>query len=193
MIIIKITNKDLNGLSTEEPTYNNFKIRTNNSKIIPTISNGSISDNIRSAFFIINIFKDLIEPLIIASSTKNKKLICEIHKHDNISFEFISEQCQLNDIIQGAHRNTLYSFQKSGTKLKVFNALYLGRHCILNKNMIDDPDVIGICDVAESKIEYQNAVIRLFKKEFILSQDRFDSLKKYDSKLNAEKIMKVMS
>ena len=59
--------------------------------------------------------------------------------------------------------------------------------------MIDDPDVLQVCEVVENKIEYQNTVKNLFKKYFTLTQERYYALKKYDSKLNAEQLIKVMS
>jgi hypothetical protein len=152
----------------------------------------AISDNIKSAIFIINVFKDLNEPLIIASSTVVPKILERIKKHDNISFQFISDEKQLKDLIQGAHINTLFSFQRSGTKLKVFTALFNGRFCILNKNMIDDPGILKLCEVAENKIEYQFAVKKLFQKNYSQTQDRYEALKKFDSKLNAEKLIEVL-
>lgn len=152
----------------------------------------SISDNIRSVFFIINVFKDLKKPLIIASSKYITKLIDEVNKYENISFQLISCENHLDSLIKKAHINTLYSFQRSGTKLKVFNALYKGKHCIVNTNIIDDPDVLLACEVAENKMEYQNKVKNLFEKDFVVTQERYYALKKYDLKLNAEKLIKLM-
>lgn len=152
----------------------------------------SVSDNVRCAFFMIEVFRDLNEPLIIASSTKQQKLLNEIKKYENISFELISDENNLNDLIKNAHINTLYSFQRSGTKLKVFNALFKGRHCILNKNVVDDIEVLKICEVIADKIQYQNAVRRLFKEEFFITQERSNALKKYDPDINAKQIIQVM-
>lgn len=152
----------------------------------------TVSDNMRSAFFIINVFKDLKKPLIIASSKYISRLIDEINKYENISFQLISSKNHLDNLIKKSHINTLFSFQRSGTKLKVFNALYKGKHCIVNTNMIDDPDVLRVCEVAENKIEYQNKVNNLFEKDFVLTKERYYALKKYDLKLNAEKLIKIM-
>ncbi len=152
----------------------------------------SISDNIRSALFIISIFKDLKCPLIIASSIKAAKVINEMKRYNNISFHFITDEYQLKTLISEAHINTLYSFQRSGTKLKVFNALFNGRHCVLNKNMIDDLDVLKICNVAENKLEYKKSVEELFRIEFEVTQERLNVLHKYNSKQNAEIIIKEM-
>lgn len=153
----------------------------------------AISDNIRSVIFLIDVFKDLKEQLFIASSTTNSEILDEIKKHENISFQLVITENQLDELIKNAHINTLYSYQRSGTKLKVFNALFKGRHCILNKNMIDDLDVLHICEVAENKKDYQEEVKKLFKSEFKITQKRIDALKKYDSKLIAEQLINDLS
>ncbi|NNC51086.1 MAG: hypothetical protein HKO01_11165 [Flaviramulus sp.] len=152
----------------------------------------SISDNIKSALFVINVFKDLNFPLKIASSTEVKKIVDEIDKHKNMSFELITDYNQLTLLINEAHINTLYSYQKSGTKLKVINALFKGRFCVLNKNMIDDPDVLEICKVSEGKIEYKKVIENLLDTKFEVTQKRIIALQKYNSKKNAEKIIKEM-
>ncbi|MFV0564642.1 MAG: hypothetical protein ACK5NB_02305 [Flavobacteriaceae bacterium] len=152
----------------------------------------SVADNLRVAFFMADVFKSLNVPLIIASSTKAPELIEHIKKHAHISFQLILNNKQLDGLIENAHINTLYSFQRSGTKLKVFNALFKGRHCIVNKNMVDDEAVLSVCTVAETKTDYQNTVIRLFDEKFVLSQKRIEALKKYDTKQNAKKLVGIM-
>ncbi len=152
----------------------------------------SIADNIKSALFIIDVFKDLNECLIIASSTRVPKIINEINKHNNISFQIIDNNEQLDSLIKEAQINTLYSFQKSGTKLKVFNALFKGRHCIINTNMIDAPDVLKICEVVQTKEEYKRAVKKMFEKKFLLTQERQNILKTYKAKNVAKILIETM-
>ncbi|WP_282136643.1 hypothetical protein [Seonamhaeicola maritimus] len=152
----------------------------------------AVSDNIKSALFLIDVFKDLEEPLIIASSTEVPKVLNEIKRYDNISFEFVFKEEQLKTLIREAHINALYSFQRSGTKLKVFNALFNGRHCILNTNMVDDPDVLEVSCVVENKVEFQKAVKHLFGKKFIITNERRELLKKYSPVVNAKKLIDIM-
>ena len=152
----------------------------------------SVADNIKSAFFMVEVFKDLNEPLIIASSTIHQRLTDEINKYENISFQLISDEKHLNELIKNAHINTLYSFQRSGTKLKVFNALFKGRHCILNENMVDDIEVLKVCEVVENISDYRKVVKRLFEEEFFVTQERCNALKTYDPKLNAELLVKKL-
>lgn len=192
--------------------FNYFKKRfSNDTLFLPVFQNGktpkdisgfgkyalyhgdlSISDNIKSALFLVEVFKELNVPLIIASSTNNRLLTGVVSKYENISFQLIRNEGYLNQLISGAHINTLYSFQRSGTKLKVFNALFNGRHCIVNENMVDDSNVLAICVVAETVIEYQDAVKRLFETEYKLSSERVNALKIYDVELNAQKLVEAM-
>ena len=152
----------------------------------------SVADNIKSALFIIDVFKTLKMPLVIASSIKVKVLLEAIDTCKNIKFHQVNSNAELNTLIENAHINTLFSFQKSGTKLKVFNALYKGRHCILNANMVDDPEILNECVVVTTTLEYQTAVKHLFTKEFKHAQSRQNALLRYNSKANAQKIVEVM-
>lgn len=150
----------------------------------------STADNIKSARFLIDVFKDIAYPLIIASSTMNKKLLTLIDSHKNISFQSIGSEQQLLRLIGNAHINTLYSFQKSGTKLKVFTVLFNGRHCILNKNMVDDSNLLKVCEIAETKDDYQKEVRTLINEEFVLTEERKKALSKYSNIENAKIIVK---
>ena len=152
----------------------------------------SVSDNVRAALFLIEVFKGLEMPLIIASSIPVKVLLSKVKTVKNITFQIVDSNAELSALIENAHVNALFSFQKSGTKLKVFNALYRGRHCILNENMVDDPLILELCEVVSTLEAYKAAVKKIFEKEFIPSPRRAEALSKYESTLNAQKIIDVL-
>jgi len=152
----------------------------------------SSPDNVKSALFLIDVFRELDKPLVIASSVKVNSIISLIEQHKNMSFQYVDTAEALEELIKNAHINTLYSFQRSGTKLKVFTALYNGRHCIVNRNMIDDPDVLGICTVAETKEDYKKAVLGLMNTPFVLTPSRQQVLKRYHYKTNAQKVVDAL-
>ena len=152
----------------------------------------STSDNIKSALFLIDIFKDLDKPLVIASSVRVNSILSKIEQYSNISFKYVNREEVLLELVKNAHINTMYSFQRSGTKLKVFTALYSGRHCIINKNMVDDPDILRVCSIAETKKDYMDAAIKLFDEDFKVTKSRQKALKKYDSSINAKKIVEAL-
>lgn len=150
----------------------------------------SISDNLKSAIFLINVFKSIKVNFIIASSIKPKVIIDLVNAYDTISFEKIKDNEQLQYLIENAHINALYSFQRSGTKLKVFNALFNGRHCILNDKMVDDLDILSACEVAENSDDYRKKILLLFKQEFKQTDKREKALTNYNNLDNANVIIK---
>ena len=153
----------------------------------------SIADNIKSALFIISVFKTLKHQLVIASSVFPKQIQKEISNEDHITFERIKTDAQLDSLIHNAHVNTLYSFQQSGTKLKVFNVLFKGRHCVLNTNMVDDQAILNACSVVSDKRSYQKVVEYLFRQPFEITKKRESALLKYNDVNNAKYLIDKFS
>ena len=121
----------------------------------------STSDNEKSVNYLINIFEELDCKLVIASNYLPISIENKIKRLDNIVFEFINNDEHLDKLIQLAQINVLFSFQKSGTKLKVFRALYRGKHCVINSNIVDDELIISLCHIANSPREFKNIIIEL--------------------------------
>lgn len=125
-----------------------------------------IADNIKSCHFLVKIFSNSPHPLIIASSTINSALIQEISKNKNISFVNITNHKKLNNLIQNAHLNILPTFQNSGIKLKLINALYLGRFCLVNNLMIQNNTLEDFCYEANSIEQFQQQISFIFRMTF---------------------------
>jgi hypothetical protein len=118
-------------------------------------------DNKEAIREIIGIFKTLEYPLIIASGTGEKFVQGLIEDSTNIKFVKIDSFAHLKQLLLKAHVNIIISFQRSGTKLKLINALYNSRFCIINDNIIDDPAIESLCIVANTRNEIRDAVLKL--------------------------------
>ena len=72
---------------------------------------------------------------------------------DNLSdkFEELKDNAHLKSLFHEAHICISWSFQKSGTKLKLMNALFNSRHSIINENIIVDTAIISLCSIAQNK------------------------------------------
>ena len=153
----------------------------------------SISDNLKVAHFLINVFKDLDYPLVIAGSKNLDILKTAVKQYSNISCKKISTKKDLKKLFAGAHINICYSFQRSGTKLKVIHSLYEGRHCVVNENVIDDPKILEQCTLAKTEDELIKAVGDLRNQPFIQSKEREDALDSvYNVEKNAQKIIALL-
>jgi hypothetical protein len=127
-----------------------------------------MSDNKRAAAFLINVFKKIPDyKLIIASSCGADFIESKIASFSNISYVYIESQEHLDQLLTDAHINVMLSFQQSGTKLKLISALYKSRFCIINKNIVDDKNTRDLCEMAETEVEFIDAVNRLIQQPYL--------------------------
>ena len=155
--------------------------------------NLSVAENIYAAEFLVNnVFNDINYPLIIAGKNPSKYLIEEINKYDHIDLMTNLSDHEISELIQNAQINILPTFQKTGLKLKLLASLYLGRHCIVNENMVENTGLEDLCiikntaaDMKESILKYKDITFTendILKRKEILETD-------FSNKTNAEKIV----
>lgn len=118
-------------------------------------------DNRAAVTEIIRVFRDINYPLVIASGTGEDFVRKLADAATHIKFEKLESFGHLQTLLGRAHINIIISFQRSGTKLKLVNALYNSRFCIINNNIIDDASVASLCVTANSTDTIRNAVMKL--------------------------------
>tara|TARA_R110000787_G_scaffold113832_2_gene223167 strand:+ start:1085 stop:2215 length:1131 start_codon:yes stop_codon:yes gene_type:complete len=179
------------------PAFHDAEIRTRyrtKGKFILYHGNIVVSENVKAALFLIEVYKNSNYELIIASSYFNDDVTKEILKYDNISFHSLVKETDLNRLFENAHINVLPTFQDTGIKLKLLNTLYQGKFVIANDFMIDNTGLESLCEKANTKAEFLQKTEELFKQEFnkdILVQ-RKKILKNFSPKTGAEKIVEII-
>lgn len=153
-----------------------------------------VADNTKACLFLIDIFSEIDYPLIIASSSINKKLVTLIKKHSNISFIDVSDNNQLKELLINAHINVLPTFQNTGIKLKLLNSLFSGKFCLVNNDMILNTGLEDLCIIANTKKEFQEKINKysriVFTKEAIIKRQK--TLKNHDTNTSALAILKLI-
>ena len=131
--------------------------------------------------------------MIIASSNGRKFIANLIGDASNIEFIELQNHSQLEDLLNNAHLNILLSFQKSGTKLKIINALHRSRFCLINENMVDDEKILSLCQVATAENDFIENINILKSKPYLDNEIRKKTLSEvYNDTENALKIVKVI-
>lgn len=149
-----------------------------------------ISDNKKAVDFLISVFKEIPEyKFIIASKSGRKEVENKIKNTSNISFVEAKDHLVLNKLFEQTHLHVLYSFQQSGTKLKVINSLFNGRFCLINSNMVDDKNIQNLCSLAETKEEYKSKIIELMQKSYDHDENRTKVLAKVLNDIENAKII----
>lgn len=132
-----------------------------------------ISDNKRALDFLISIFKELPNfKFVIASNSGRKKVAKQIKDVSTISFVEAKDHVILKELFEQTHLHVLYSFQQSGTKLKVINSLFNGRFCLINSNIVDDEQIQNLCYLAETKGEFKSKIVELMQQKFDQTETR---------------------
>jgi glycosyltransferase involved in cell wall biosynthesis len=152
-------------------------------------ANLSINENDNAALWLIElVFNTLTIPFIIAGKNPSEKLksIAKNYNHISIVENPTDENIQL--LIIHAQINILPSFNNTGVKLKLLNALYNGRHCLVNLAGVDGSGLNELCNIRETTEEFKKEVLFLFDKPFAETamQRRGAALKKlYNNEANA--------
>jgi len=153
-----------------------------------------VSENVKAALFLIDIYKDSKYKLVIASSYKNTKVMSEISKYNNITFDSIKDENDLYRLFENAHINALPTFQNTGIKLKLLNTLRQGKFIIANDPMILETGLETLCEKANSKAEFLSKTAKLLNQSFEASfeEEREKLLANFDPNTSAKKIIRLI-
>ncbi|MEP6466524.1 MAG: glycosyltransferase family 4 protein, partial [Parafilimonas sp.] len=139
-----------------------------------------------------NVFKDLDIPLVIAGKNPSKKIIAAIKKYANASLIANPGEAQMHEIILKAHIHVLPSFNTTGIKIKLLNALYNGRHCVANNSMIAETSFKNLCHIVDTANEFKERIQLLYHQPFTAAEKdyRIQFLQtEFSNKENAKQIV----
>lgn len=158
----------------------------------------SVKDNEEGAVFLIEkVFKDkkIKMPFIIAGLNPTNRLLNLAEKYDNISVRANLPHEDLQRLIHNAHVNILISFQSAGMKLKLLNAIFTGRFCLVNTPMVEDTGLENLCVVEDDDRNIRQKLSRLTLTPFQLNhlKTRKESIgKEFYNEYNAQKVIRLI-
>jgi hypothetical protein len=130
--------------------------------------NLSVPENYTAAIKLINnVFSKIEIPAVIAGNNPPKELISLCNKFDHISLKSNLSTDEIHKLIKEAHINVLYTNQNTGIKLKLLNALYLGKFSIVNPLMVDGSGLENMCILTNS---FEQMILRI-KETMLLDYD----------------------
>jgi hypothetical protein len=179
------------------PAFHDHKTHTthqNSSKNILYHGNLLVSENVRAALYLIDIYKESPYHFTIASNHHHNVISNEIERHTNISFYHLKKPEDLYKLFEEAQVNVLPTFQKTGIKLKLLNTLYQGKFIIANDFMVEDTGLESLCERANNKEEFLAKTEELLGKDFTskMIQGRREILKSINPKKGAQKIVDII-
>ncbi len=204
--IFAISENDFNYLDSKFDKVKRLNVIHENELLTCKIGQGaynlyhgnlSVSENVKAAEYLIDIYKssNFEKPLIIAGKNPSNLLIRKVNSLKNIELKTNLNFDEMNNLIENAQINILPTFQETGVKLKLINALYKGRFCLVNPQMLSGTNLKNTCEVATNQEEF-------IKKISVFSYLKFDEkdiskrkkiLSKYfNNKQNIEAILNLL-
>jgi hypothetical protein len=155
--------------------FNEVKSKTGKGTFCLYQGNLSVPENEKAVVWLLkNVFNDLKMDFVVAGKKPSaflKKLLIENEKASLI--ENTSEE-KMEELITNAHIHLLPSFNSTGIKIKLLNALFNGRFIITNQASLQGTGLETLCEIADTPQDYKEIIqqlsTKLFSEEDILKR-----------------------
>lgn len=158
--------------------------------------NLSVKENETAAKWLIeNVFASLELRCIVAGLNPSDKLLKLAERHSNVTLIANPDDAEMIGLLRQAQVNILVTDQPTGLKLKLLNALYNGRFCLVNSDMVKGTSLDGLCVVADDPEQLIAEIKRLMEEDFteVDIKERDAQMRQlYDNEANARKIVSAI-
>ncbi len=155
--------------------------------------NLSVAENEQVVIWLLKkVFASLDMPFIISGKNPSPRLTRLIHQYPHACLIPNPSEEELQDLISKAQVNILPSFNCTGVKLKLLNALFNGRHCIVNQDAVEGTGLEATCHIATGADDVRCLLTKLHTRPF--TAEDITGRKKvleglYDQKANLQKLL----
>jgi len=158
--------------------------------------NLSVAENHQAAITLASMLGNKIDQLVIAGNNPRKELKDLCKQYSNITLVANPTGTEMDKLIDTAHIHLLITQQNTGLKLKLLQALFKGRHCLVNKLMVNGTgleDCVELID-PQLKEEMIHRIEQTLQIEFTEEQrkEREILLADYFDASSAQKLMKML-
>jgi hypothetical protein len=201
-------------LTVSDTDQDHFESRYHNAELIPSfhpcehiesiegsgdyiIYHGdlSINENLLVAEYLVSkIFSQLPYRCIIAGKNPPGQLKTLAACFSNISIIADPDNDQMSGLIKNAHINLLFTLAANGLKLKLLIALFSGRHCLVNSNMIKGTRLSAACIIEDSADGLIDKIHQLMKQSFsgAMIAEREKILEIYSNSFNTRRLLQLI-
>jgi len=158
--------------------------------------NLSVSENEKAVVWLLDkVFSLAKVPFIITGKDPSKRLIRKVEKNKNASIVSNPSDAELNDLISKAQIHVLPSFNKTGIKLKLINALFNGRHCVVNDEAVEGSGLEDACHMGNTSHAIASIITQLYHHSF--GEEEINLRKRllgqiFNNKANARQLIQLI-
>ena len=145
--------------------------------------NLSVPENNKAAHYLLDhLVSRCPYQFVLAGRDPDETLRHAVAQHPNVRLVANPDDDTIRHLLQKAHVNLLITAQPTGVKLKLLNALYQGRHCLVNSTMVQGTELGDACTIADTPDQLYRALTCLMATDFTEEerQHRIEILAKSD-------------
>jgi len=129
----------------------------------------SVNENIEAAMFILKeIVPGIAGKFVFAGRNPAPELISAASKTDHVEIVANPSHLEMQELIANAHINLLPTFQATGFKLKLLNALFNGRFCVGSPELVSGTGLDEACSITKTNAGFRSLIQRLMDQDFTL-------------------------
>lgn len=151
----------------------------------------SVEANEKAAIWLLEkVFKNLEIPFVIAGKNPSEKLQKLAYSSKYSCLVGNPTEKEMQDMIAKAHIHLLPSYIKTGMKVKLLNALFNGRHVVVNEATIADSGLEPLCHIGTTANAFKDLVAQLYHQPFTEDEIRLRNkvlVPRFNNEANAKK------
>lgn len=156
----------------------------------------SVDANEKAACWLLEqVFNKIQSPLVIAGQHPSPRLQALAKTMQHTCLVANPGDREMQDLISKAQVHVLPAFTHTGIKIKLVNALYHGRHCIVNAAMVQGSGLESVCTLANTAKAFREAITSLenqpFTNEAIIARQQLMKTL-FDNEKNAEQLISTL-
>lgn len=171
--IAALAHQDEEHFKETYPAVPTFYIPLNHSNSTLTANTGmgkyilyqgnlELAENEHAATYLLeHIVPHVQHPFVFAGRNPSKRLKRLADSLPNVTILANPTDKEMADLMSNAQIHLLITFQATGMKVKLLNALYAGRHVVANPEMVLGTDVADLCTVAHNDCQIIQACNQL--------------------------------
>ena len=127
----------------------------------------SVEANEKAALWLMQkIFAKLKVPFVIAGKNPSAYLDKLVHASSHTCLVSNPTEKEMQDMIRKAHINVIPSYTTTGIKIKLLNALFNGRHCVVNPATVTGSGLEAACHTGTSASAFIDIIAQLYHQPF---------------------------
>ena len=150
-----------------------------------------VDANEKAAIWLLEkVFSKLKLPFVIAGKNPSAKLRKLLKANGNSCLVANPSEKEMQDMITKAHINIIPSYTTTGIKIKLLNALFNGRHCVVNEATVTGSGLSSACHIGSTANTFREIIAQLYHQP--LGSEEIELRKRlltrmFDNEVNAKK------